>query len=76
MVEESETENHSTVTETAPGVHLDSDLESGPLVIDEGDKKKTLKRKSVLGTPLNTVRQLIVILFWKFCRGIYLLWHY
>lgn len=55
VVEESETENNSTPLETSTGVNLDSDLETGPLVIDETDKKKPLKRKSVLGTPLNSV---------------------
>ncbi|KAK0093768.1 hypothetical protein PV326_012717 [Microctonus aethiopoides] len=54
VVEESETENNSTPLEPSTGVNLDSDLETGPLVIDETDKKKPLKRKSVLGTPLNS----------------------
>ncbi|KAK0162946.1 hypothetical protein PV327_006672 [Microctonus hyperodae] len=54
VVEESETENNPTPLEPSTGVNLDSDLETGPLVIDETDKKKPLKRKSVLGTPLNS----------------------
>ncbi|XP_008556360.1 PC4 and SFRS1-interacting protein [Microplitis demolitor] len=46
--DESEPENNQTTTEPSAGVQLDSDIETGALVIDESDKKKSLKRKSIL----------------------------
>ncbi|XP_015114531.1 PC4 and SFRS1-interacting protein isoform X2 [Diachasma alloeum] len=52
VVETSEKETRPT-PEVPPSAGLDSDLETGPLVIDEGDKKKQLKRKS-LATPINS----------------------
>lgn len=50
---ESEPENPVSVDQTplSTPVNLDSDLEAGALVIDEGDKKRQLKRKS-LATPV------------------------
>ncbi|XP_043288592.1 PC4 and SFRS1-interacting protein [Venturia canescens] len=37
----------------ALGPAVDSDMESGPLVIDEGDKKKSVKRRTLSATPNN-----------------------
>ncbi|XP_011310955.1 PC4 and SFRS1-interacting protein [Fopius arisanus] len=43
-----ETEKETRPSSEVPtAVGLDSDLETGPLVIDEGEKKKQLKRKSL-----------------------------
>ncbi|XP_034947377.1 PC4 and SFRS1-interacting protein isoform X2 [Chelonus insularis] len=50
--DESESENPSVPTEPSSGVTLDSDIETGPLIIDEGNKKKPLKRKSLVTTAL------------------------
>ncbi|XP_063976379.1 hepatoma-derived growth factor-related protein 2 [Diachasmimorpha longicaudata] len=52
VVDTPEKESRPT-PEVPSNVGLDSDLETGPLIIDEGDKKKQLKRKS-LATPIIT----------------------
>ncbi|XP_015610277.1 PC4 and SFRS1-interacting protein isoform X2 [Cephus cinctus] len=43
----------NSTTESAAVTTADSDMESGPLVIDESDKKKTMKRKSHLAVSNN-----------------------
>ncbi|CAG5096151.1 Similar to Hdgf: Hepatoma-derived growth factor (Mus musculus) [Cotesia congregata] len=54
VADESDHENNQTTTEPSAGVQLDSDVES-TLVIDESDKKKSLKRKTILNTSNSTV---------------------
>ncbi|KAG8042386.1 hypothetical protein G9C98_005020 [Cotesia typhae] len=53
VADESDHENNQTTTEPSAGVQLDSDVES-TLVIDESDKKKSLKRKSILNSSNST----------------------
>ncbi|KAL2712572.1 PC4 and SFRS1-interacting protein isoform X3 [Vespula squamosa] len=45
MVEDAGTKGSDVASELPTASAMDSDLESGSLIIDEGDKKKTLKRK-------------------------------
>nr|KAF7425102.1 hypothetical protein H0235_007540 [Vespula pensylvanica] len=53
MVEESGTKGSSVASEAPKASAMDSDLESGSLIIDEGDKKKSLKRKPFSTTSNN-----------------------
>lgn len=41
----------------------DSDIEAGSLVIDEGEKKKSVKRKVLTSTPNPAVSNIYLLLF-------------
>ncbi|KAK2587118.1 hypothetical protein KPH14_002880 [Odynerus spinipes] len=51
--EEASTKESDVTSELPAASATDSDLESGSLIIDEGDKKKTLKRKPLSATSNN-----------------------
>lgn len=55
MAEEAGTKGSDAALELPTASTMDSDMESGSLIIDEGDKKKSLKRKPFSTTSNNPV---------------------
>lgn len=70
MVEDAGTKGNNVASELPTASAMDSDLESGSLIIDEGDKKKTLKRKPFSTTSNNPVS----LLLFYFIPVLFVLW--
>lgn len=72
MAEETGTKSSDAASDLPTASTTDSDMESGSLIIDEGDKKKSLKRKNVSTSSNNPV---CVLLFY-FILVLFVLWRF
>lgn len=70
MVEDTGTKTSDAATDLPSASTTDSDMESGSLIIDEGDKKKSLKRKNVSTSSNNPVN----VLIFDFILVLFVLW--